>query len=119
MLSWIVNCVGILLIGLIIWWFFFSKKTATKVRGDSIDIIVDNGVYAPDVIRAQKGQTLRLNFIRKDDNPCSAIVKFDDFDTSAELTINHPTSITLNLNKTGEFDFTCKMGMYRGKLIVD
>jgi len=118
-MSWIVNCVGIILIALIIWWFFFNKKTATKVRGDSIDILVHNGVYEPDVIRAHQGQTLQLNFIRKDDNPCSAIVKFADFDTSAELPINQAKTITLSLNKTGEFDFTCQMGMYRGKLIVD
>lgn len=116
--TWIVNIIGFALIGLILWWFLLAKQRATDVSGDSIDILVQNGVYEPAVIKAQLGQTLKLNFIRKDDNPCSAIVRFDDFEISETLPINKPHKIELILNKTGEFEFTCQMGMYRGKLVV-
>ena len=114
-----VNLIGLALIGIIIWWFLITKPKAKQVMGNSIDIIVQDGVYEPSIIKAKKGQKLELCFLRKDETPCSEVVVFDALNVSAELPINQPHSITLQLDQTGEFDFTCQMGMYRGKLIVE
>ena len=112
------NLSGLLLIAFIVWWFFLAKPKAKKVVNDTIDIIVKDGIYSPALIEAKQGSMLHLRFIREDTTPCSEIVVFDDFDVSAELPVNTPYEITLNLKEKGEFDFTCQMQMYRGKLVV-
>ena len=118
MITLIINLLGFVLIGLILWWFLFAKPKATRIKGDTIDIKVHDGVYNPSLIKAKKGQTLHLRFLRQDKSPCSAVVIFKQLNLSAELPIGKIHEITLQLKEPGEYDFTCQMGMYRGKLIV-
>lgn len=116
----IFNGLGLILIALVVWWFWLgkSKKAVAADANKTIDIIVDNGVYSPATISAKVGQPISLRFLRKDETPCSATVIFADFDESADLPIGKPTEITITPETAGEFEFTCQMGMYRGKLIV-
>lgn len=116
----LVNLAGILIIVFIVWWFWiYKKQSEARIEGNSIDIIVDSGVYEPSVIRAKSGQELTLRFIRRDSNPCSEKVLFSDLDVSADLPINTPYELTFTPQQKGEFEFACQMGMYRGKLIVE
>lgn len=120
MSAFLINFAGIILIIFIIWWFWLSKKGAgTAVRGNSIDIIVDGGVYEPSVIKTSVGKPLILRFIRKDSSPCAEKVIFAGLDISADLPIGKPYELTITPQKAGDFDFTCQMAMYRGKLIVE
>lgn len=119
MITLITNLFGFLLIALIIWWFLIKKPKAITVKDDVIDILVRDGVYDPSIIKAQKGQTLNLRFLREDETPCSEYVIFDTLNISAKLPIHKPKTITLKLKQSGQFDFTCQMGMYRGQLIVE
>ncbi len=119
MLTIIVNLSGLVLIGLIIWWFLIKKHQATDISGDRIEIKVHDGIYEPAVIKAKAGQTLHLDFLRQDKSPCSAIVVFKDLDISAELPIDKIHEIKIKVDTPGEYEFTCQMGMYRGKLIVE
>ena len=114
----LVNIIGIILMALVIWWFMIAKPKATQIKGDTIDIRVNNGVYVPAVIQAKKGETLHLRFIRQDKSPCAEVVLFDDLNISAKLPLNKPHIITLTIAEPREYEFTCQMGMYRGKLIV-
>lgn len=116
----LVNLIGVLLIVFIIWWFWLYKKhSEATVEGSSIDIIVDSGIYEPSVIHAKQGLEITLRFIRKDSNPCSEKVLFNDLDISADLPVGKPYNLTFTPDKKGEFEFTCQMAMYRGKLIVE
>lgn len=119
MTSFFVNTIGLLLIAFIAYWFLFYKVAAKKVESNAVDILVQDGVYEPSVIKAPLDQPLHLRFYRKDKTPCAAVVVFDDFDISAELPVNKPHSITLKPSEPGEYKFTCQMGMYQGKLIVE
>lgn len=119
MITLAVNLIGLILIGLIIWWFIIAKPKATRIKGDTIDIRVHNGIYDPSVIKARKGRTLHLRFFREDITPCSEVVIFEQLNRSAKLPIGKPHDITMTFDKTGEYDFTCQMGMYRGKVIVE
>jgi len=118
MTSLIINTVGIILMGLIIWWFIIATPKAKKITGDTIDIRVHDGIYDPSVIQAKQGHTLKLGFIREDESPCSEVVIFEQLNISAELPIGKRHLVTLTLKEAGEYEFTCQMGMYRGKLIV-
>ncbi len=113
-----VNVSGIVLIGLVVWWFLIKKPKATSMQNDSIEIKVRDGVYDPPVIQATKGEQLHLRFLREDTSPCSEVVVFHGLDVSAELPVGTVHEITLTIDEPGEYEFTCQMGMYRGKLIV-
>jgi plastocyanin domain-containing protein len=47
------------------------------------------------------------------------MVLLPDFNKSAQLPTGEKVSIEFVPNEPGEFEFTCQMGMLRGKLIVE
>lgn len=118
MTSGIVNTIGLAFIGFIVWWFWWVRPAVT--RGSAtvpMDIIVENGVYQPPVIEVPFGQPVRLRFLRRDPSPCAEQVRFDRLGVNVDLPLNQPREITVQ-PPPGEYDFTCQMGMYRGRLIV-
>lgn len=114
----LINLLALVLIGFIVWWFWLAKPKHVQAGQKTIDVIVDAGVYAPASIEVKRGQAVVLNFIRRDASPCAEKVVFADLGVSAELPLHESKKIELKLDDAGEFDFTCQMGMYRGKLIV-
>lgn len=115
----IILIVGIITI-LSTYWFFFMKKQ-TKVstlKSGSIAILVSGG-YRPDRIVVPYGKTSKLIFNRRDPNQCLDEVILPDFRIKKSLGMNEKTEILITPNKRGEFDFSCGMGMYHGKLIVE
>jgi plastocyanin domain-containing protein len=113
---------GILLIGLILWYFFGERErasatvnTATGVQ--EINVTVKGG-YAPDVIAVKQGVPVRLNFYRDETSSCSEKVIFGDFGVAHDLPAFKTTAVEFTPDKAGEFTFTCGMSMLRGKLIV-
>ncbi|MFQ6070986.1 MAG: cupredoxin domain-containing protein [Candidatus Aminicenantales bacterium] len=117
-----VTLLGILLIILVNWYFFFSRRKVTsaelKNRGFQEVKVVVKGGYNPDVIIVKKGVPVRLNFYRDETADCSDTVVFGDFKIRKPLPAYRTTSIELTPEKEGEYVFTCGMGMMRGKLIV-
>jgi plastocyanin domain-containing protein len=116
----IVNIAGIILAAFIVWWFWVSKsRSETHIGEGAVGIIVDSGVYDPAVIRASAGKPLTLRFFRKDPSPCAEKVIFNGLDISADLPVGKPYELSITPQKAGEYEFTCQMAMYRGKLIVE
>ncbi len=111
---------GIALIGAEVWWFLFKKnkvqQTTLQQGLQELTITVDGG-YQPNYIVVQVGQPVRLNFCRKDANSCLEEVLFPDFGIDTHLPLNKTTPIQFTPQKTGEYQFTCGMRMYRG--VVD
>lgn len=114
----LINMIGLILIAMIIGWFWMSSPKAKVVNAQLIDILVEDGVYSPAIIEVPANQQITLRFIRKDASPCAEKVIFDKLDKSLELTLGQPTDLSLNIADAGEYDFTCEMQMYRGRLIV-
>jgi len=116
----IVNFIGLLLIAFTVYWFWFKPTPKPIAITDrTIEIIVVDGLYTPSEIKVKKGEPVTLRFLRKEENPCAGTVIFDDFQQSAELSIDEPFDLEITPKKAGEYEFTCQMGMYRGKLIVE
>lgn len=113
---------GILLIILVNWYFFLSKRKETRVsikKGEIQEVkIVVKGGYTPDVIVVKKGIPVRLNFYREETVDCSDTIVFEDFNVRKSLPAYKTTAIEILPEKEGEYVFTCGMGMLRGKLIV-
>jgi plastocyanin domain-containing protein len=119
----IVNVLALALMAFIVWWFWLSKPKAHKSSGenaskDVVEIVADNGTYTPALIETQKNRRLVLRFIRKDPSPCAEKVQFPALDIYADLEVDQPKEITLTPSNPGDYEFTCQMGMYRGKLVV-
>jgi plastocyanin domain-containing protein len=112
---------GVVLIGLILWYFFGERERAQAQVGaggvQEINVTVKGG-YAPDVIAVKQGVPVRLNFYRDETSSCSEQVVFGDFGIARDLPAYQTTPIEFTPEKSGEFTFTCGMNMLRGKLIV-
>jgi plastocyanin domain-containing protein len=116
----LINALGLLLAAFIVWWFWISKRgSEARAAGDTVSIVVDGGVYTPSVIRVAAGRPVTLRFIRRDSSPCAEKVIFGGLDISADLPVGRPYDLSFVPEKAGEYDFTCQMAMYRGRLIVE
>lgn len=113
---------GILLVGIILWYFFGPKeRTHAEVRDGGVQEvkITVKGGYSPDVIVVRQGSPVRLDFYRDETASCSEQVIFSDFGIARDLPAFMTTSIEITPDQPGEFTFTCGMHMMRGKLIVE
>lgn len=118
-----VTITGLVLIAFI-FWFFWMKKTKgsvakTTAYGHQEALILVKGGYTPDVILVRRNTPVKLNFIREETASCSEMVLLPDFNRSAQLPTGETVSIEFVPDKVGEYEFTCQMGMLRGKLIVE
>jgi plastocyanin domain-containing protein len=113
----IVSILGVVFIGLTYWFFLGKKEKEVKAQG-SIDILVKGG-YSPSKIIIPQNETTTINFLREDFNACLEEVILSDFKIRKYLPLNQKISIEINPKKKGEFDFSCGMGMFHGKLIVE
>lgn len=115
----IVTVTGSVVIAMIIWWFWFSTPKAAHVDKDTtIQIAAKDGTYQPAVIEVQAGEPLNLNFLRHDATPCAEQVVFPQLGISADLPLGRAHYIQLPALQPGTYEFTCQMGMYRGRLIA-
>ncbi len=118
----IVTLVGLAMIGWIVWYFWLwrgeSVSAQTGAGGvQEIDVTVKGG-YQPAIILAKAGEQLRLNFTRREASLCGEEVVMPEFGKRAHLPENQSVAIEVRPEKPGEYEFTCGMNMYRGKLIV-
>ncbi|MHB8623260.1 MAG: cupredoxin domain-containing protein [Sulfuricaulis sp.] len=119
MTAWVINLIGLAVIGLIILWFWLSHPKSLRAAGSQpIEISVADGVYTPARIEVPAGKPITLRFVRRDPSPCADKVMFDSLSTSADLSVNKPTDVTVTPPQPGEYEFTCQMRMYHGALIA-
>ena len=119
MTAWVINLIGLTMIGAVVWWFWLYRPEALRVAGPQpIEIIVADGVYTPARIEVPAGKPVTLRFIRKDPNPCAEKALFDSLSVSADLPIGKPTDVIVTPPQPGEYEFTCQMRMYRGALVA-
>lgn len=119
----IVTLIGIGTIGWIVWYFWLWKGESVTAQAGAggaqvVDVTVKGG-YQPSAIVVKAGRPLRLNFTRRESTPCGEEVVLPDFGKRAHLPQDTMVPIEVTPEKPGEYEFTCGMNMYRGKLIVE
>ena len=77
------------------------------------------GGYEPSVVHGRAGEPLRIVFSREETASCSEHVVFPAFGKSAMLPPFEDVAVDLVPERPGEYEFTCQMGMLRGRLVVD
>ena len=83
----------------------------------SVQVRVQGG-FEPDTIVARAGEPLRLVFRREETASCSERVVFPAFGRSAMLPPFQDVALELLPEQEGEYEFTCQLGLLRGRLIV-
>ena len=119
----IVTLVGL---GLIVWivWYFWMWKGESVAAGvgaggfQEVDVTVKGG-YQPAAIVVKAGRPLRLNFTRRESTPCGEEVVLPEFGKRAHLPEDKIVPVEILPREPGEYEFTCGMNMYKGKLIVE
>lgn len=115
----VANVLGVALIAFIVWWFWLYKPESTRAEDSTVHISVSDGIYTPATVSAKAQEPLHLVFHRRDPSPCAEQVVFAQLDISEQLELDKETLVQLNIEKPGIYEFTCQMGMYRGKLIIE
>lgn len=82
-----------------------------------VDVTVKGG-YQPASILVKSGEPVRLNFTRREASTCGEEVVLPSFGKRAHLPENQTVTVEVTPEKPGEYEFTCGMNMYRGKLIA-
>ncbi|HVK54989.1 MAG TPA: cupredoxin domain-containing protein [Burkholderiales bacterium] len=120
---WIVLVVGLLLVVFIVWFFWLKRakgaRAAMTSGGYQEAMILVKGGYTPDTIIVNHDKPVRLNFRREETASCSDKVVFADFQKSADLPTGELVAVELMPKEPGEYVFSCPMGMFRGRLIVE
>lgn len=104
------------------WYFFVAGRAATVVTADGhgpqdIHITVDGG-YSPSALQVQAGRLVRLHFERLDTSGCSEEVALPEFGIRRFLPTGEVTTVEFTPEAPGTYQFTCGMGMLRGRLVA-
>lgn len=108
-------------IGWITWYFFIAGRPTVRAAGTGglqhVVVRVDGG-YDPQRIEVQAGRPVRLTFDRVDRGGCSEEVVLPEFGIRRFLPAGTHTSVEFTPSRPGTYEFTCGMGMLRGRLAV-
>ena len=119
----IVTLGGLALIGGIVWFFWGPRRkgyrAAVASSGYQEAMVLVKGGYAPDTIVVRAGKPVRLSFRREESSACSEMVVFGDFGKSAKLPEGEMVPVEFLPKEPGTYEFTCQMGMLRGRLVVE
>jgi plastocyanin domain-containing protein len=77
-----------------------------------------SGGYLPDVVYATAGRPIRIAFLREETAASSEHVLFPAFGKSTMLPAGQTVVVELPARPPGTYEFTCAMGILRGRLVV-
>lgn len=121
--EWVVVLVGAATIGWIQWYFFLAEKSSASASmgsGGAQEVTIEvRGGYSPGQIRVKRGAPVRLIFDRQETSGCSEEVVLPDFGIRRFLPAHQKTTIELTPEAVGSYEFTCGMGMLRGRITVE
>lgn len=93
-----------------------AKAHTAKVQSASVDL-TERG-YEPSSIRLRRGVPARVTFTRKVSATCATEVMLPEYGVRRALPLGEPVVVGFTPQKTGDFTFSCGMGMLRGSVVV-
>ena len=121
-MEWAVAAAGLGAIVWVNWYFFFAERSSGEATAsdDGVQVvrIEVRGGYTPANVRVQRGQAVRLLFRREEEAGCSEEVVIPEFGIRRYLPVQEDTPVEFVADEVGIYEFTCGMGMLRGKIQV-
>ncbi len=116
-----VTLLGLAAVAWINWYFFLAGRSSTTAVADGglqhVRVEVKGG-YTPSVVRVRAGVPVRLEFHRDETNTCTEEVVLPDFGIRTFLPAHRTTPVSFTPAE-GTYEFTCGMGMVRGKIVAE
>jgi plastocyanin domain-containing protein len=120
--DWVVLAGGLVLIAAVNWWFFLAEggvATAAARAGTQAVTVTVRGGYSPATVRVKSGQKVRLVFDRQETDPGSEEIVFSDFGIRRFLPAFKQTTVEIQPQQPGTYEFTCGMSMMRGRVVAE
>ncbi len=120
--DWLVVLGGIAAIAWVNGYFFRAGRpvaSAASTGGVQEVVIGVRGGYDPAQVRVRAGSPVRLVFDRQETSSCSEEIVIPDFGVRRFLPAHQKTVVEITPREAGTHEFTCGMGMLRGRLIVE
>ena len=76
------------------------------------------GGYDPAVVKLEKGIPAELTFTRTNAQGCLDVVHSKTMNFEKQLPLNVAQTVSVSTDKTGEFEFSCGMDMFSGKVVI-
>lgn len=114
----LVNLAGIALAALVVWWFWLARPKPRRAESGPVAITMADGAFDPAVVEVAAGQPVTLRITRRDPAPHAAQLLLPDLDRAVDLPLDEPRSISLPPLEPGEYEFTCQMRLYTGRLVA-
>lgn len=89
-----------------------------QAAGETVRIEVAGNGYTPKTVGIKKGQMVKLEFLRKDEENCGEKLVFPTLNIEKDLPVGKPVVVEVTPTASGEIKFACGMDMLRGKLLV-
>jgi heme/copper-type cytochrome/quinol oxidase subunit 2 len=96
-----------------------TEIDVTKESAPKIKLEITQTGYTPNVIRVKKGVPIQLEIENPIENSCLSTFTLTEFNiNNVNLKIGI-TNLSFTPDKTGEYTFSCGMGMFKGTVIVE
>lgn len=83
----------------------------------SVTVTVAGG-YQPAVVNLKQGVPAEVTFVRTSNQGCLDIVHSSELAFETALPLNQPQTVTVPTDQTGDFEFSCGMDMFSGKVVI-
>lgn len=120
--DWVAVFGGLAAIAWVNWYFFVAGRSpahAAVAGGRQEVTVVVSGGYSPAHVRVRAGTPVRLVFDRQETSGCSEVVVIPDFGIRRFLPAHEKTTVEITPEHAGSHEFTCGMGMLRGRITVE
>jgi plastocyanin domain-containing protein len=120
----LITLLGIAAIAWVNYYFFIAPRraavgVAASSTGEQRIRITVAGGYSPAVVRVKAGRPVRLEFDRHESSGCTEEVVLPDFGIRTFLAPHRITPVEFIPSRPGSYEFTCGMGMIRGKILAE
>lgn len=86
-----------------------------KVQEVNVEVA---GGYKPNVVNLKKGVPAKISFTITNDQGCLDVVHSKDLGFEEDLPIDVTKTVDVPTDKAGEYNFSCGMDMFFGKVVI-
>lgn len=93
-----------------------AAKSVETVQTATVSLTGEG--YQPASLKLKRGVPARITFVRRIEETCGKEIAIPNYNIRRALPLNQAVVVEFTPEKTGDFNFTCGMGMLRGKVVV-